>query len=123
MAAAYGNLGLVYQTCGDLARAASMYKKSIVLFQQLGGTEHVQQVQALLDQLAVARATSAPRKQAFAPRGRVPPYFPFAFATHAYFTDPSVRPWTMKRWPTNIRNSAGSVARIDAAAICECSTS
>ena len=62
MAAAYGNLGLVYQTRGDLAQAAAMYKKSIALFQQLGATPQVQQVQALLDQPAVARATSAAGK-------------------------------------------------------------
>jgi len=62
MAAAYGNLGRVYQTRGDLAQAAAMYKKSIVLFQQLGATPQVRQVQASLDQLAVARALSAARK-------------------------------------------------------------
>ena len=59
MAAAYGNLGRVYQTRGDLAQAAAMYKKSIALFQQLGATPQVQQVQASLDQLAVARAMLA----------------------------------------------------------------
>ena len=62
MAAAYGNLGRVYQTRGDLAQAAAMYKKSIALFQQLGATPQVQQVQASLDQLAVARAMLAARK-------------------------------------------------------------
>ena len=58
MAATCGNLGLVYQTRGDLAQAAAIYKKSLVLFQQLGGSSQVQQVQALLDHLVVARATS-----------------------------------------------------------------
>jgi hypothetical protein len=59
---AYGNLGRVYQTRGDLAQAAAMYKKSIALLQQLGATPQVQQIQASLDQLAVARAILAARK-------------------------------------------------------------
>ena len=29
MAAAYGNLGIVYQTLGDLAQAAAMYKEAL----------------------------------------------------------------------------------------------
>jgi tetratricopeptide (TPR) repeat protein len=62
MAAAYGNLGRVYRTRGDLVQAEAMYKKSIALFQKLGATPQVQQVQASLDQLAVARATSAAGK-------------------------------------------------------------
>ena len=65
MAAAYGNLGRVYQTRGDLAQAAAMYKKSIALFQQLGASPQVQQVQASLDQLAVARAVLAARNRGF----------------------------------------------------------
>lgn len=39
-AAAYGNLGLVYKTRGDLDRAESMYEKSIELFELLGSPNH-----------------------------------------------------------------------------------
>jgi hypothetical protein len=62
MAAAYGNLGGVYQTHGDLPQAAAMYKKSIALFQQVGATPQVQQLQELLDKLTVARTTSSAGK-------------------------------------------------------------
>ena len=40
-----------------------------------------------------------------------------------YFTDPSVRPRTMNRWPRNISRIAGIVEMTDAAAICACCTS
>ena len=62
MAAAYDNLGNLYQTLGDLAQAAAMYKKSIALLQQVGATSQVQQLQKLLGQLTVARATSSAGK-------------------------------------------------------------
>jgi hypothetical protein len=52
----------VHQTRGDLAQAAAMYKKSMALFQQLGATPQVQQIQASLDQLTVTRALLAARK-------------------------------------------------------------
>lgn len=57
MAAAYGNLGIVYETLGDLEPAEAMYKQSIALFQQDSATAQAQQVQALLDKLPPARAT------------------------------------------------------------------
>lgn len=62
MAAGYVNLGRVYQTRGDLAQAAAMYKKAIPLFQQLSADARVRQVQAWLDQVAVARGILAARK-------------------------------------------------------------
>ena len=37
-----------------------------------------------------------------------------------YFTEPIVKPCTMKRWPKTISTSAGMVARMDAAAIWPC---
>jgi hypothetical protein len=54
-AATYADLGRMYQTQGNLAQATAMYKKSMALFQQLGATPQVQQAQASLDQLAIAR--------------------------------------------------------------------
>ena len=56
MAAAYGNLGGVHQMRGDLPQAAAMYKKSVALFQRVGATAQVQQLQELLDKLTVARS-------------------------------------------------------------------
>ena len=38
MAAAYGNLGAVYQMRGDLTQAEAMYRKALTLFQEIGAT-------------------------------------------------------------------------------------
>jgi hypothetical protein len=42
VAAAYGNLGIVYETLGDLQPAEAMYKQSIALFRQVSATSQAQ---------------------------------------------------------------------------------
>lgn len=51
LAVAYGNLGILYQTRGDLEQAEAMYRKSLSLFQDIGATPQVKQVQGLLKEL------------------------------------------------------------------------
>jgi tetratricopeptide (TPR) repeat protein len=46
-----GNLGNVYRTRGELDKAEAMYKKALALFQELGATPQVEQVQGLLANL------------------------------------------------------------------------
>ncbi len=41
MASDYGNLGIVYQTRGDLDKAIEYYEKSLVINQELGRKEGV----------------------------------------------------------------------------------
>lgn len=43
-------------------------------------------------------------------------------ACGSYFSEPRVSPFTMKRWPTNMRTSAGMVASTEADAISPCRT-
>jgi tetratricopeptide (TPR) repeat protein len=51
MAENYGNLGLVYETRGDLAQAEEMWKKSLRLFKEMGHP-NAKKVQQWLDNLA-----------------------------------------------------------------------
>ena len=39
MASEYGNLGLIYQTRGELDRAEEMHKKSLAIEEKLGNEE------------------------------------------------------------------------------------
>src|SRR4051812_40273210 len=54
MAAAYANLGFVYQELGDPEGAAAMYRQSTALFRQAGAAPQVQHVHRMLDDLAGA---------------------------------------------------------------------
>ncbi len=56
MAIRYGNLGLIYQTRGELDRAEEMLKKSLALFKAVGAAPSLKQVQAWLDSLNESRA-------------------------------------------------------------------
>jgi tetratricopeptide (TPR) repeat protein len=51
LAVAYGNLGIVYEIRGDLDQTVAMYNKALVLFQTVGATAQVKQVQGFLDKL------------------------------------------------------------------------
>ncbi|HBV22055.1 MAG TPA: hypothetical protein DEF07_10115 [Nitrosomonas sp.] len=48
-AVAYGNLGLVYYTRGDLDQAVGYWEKSLALFTEIGAKPQMAQVQSLLD--------------------------------------------------------------------------
>ena len=47
----YGNLGLIYQTRGELDKARESWQKSVALFQQVGMPHMVKKVQSLIDGL------------------------------------------------------------------------
>lgn len=47
-AAASGNLGIVYQTHGDLDRAEEMYEKSLGLFTSIGSKPLIEKVELLI---------------------------------------------------------------------------
>ena len=51
MAINYANLGLVYQTRGELDKAVEHWQKSLTLFTEIGATPQIEQVQALLDEI------------------------------------------------------------------------
>ena len=55
MARAYTNLGLLYQTCGELEQAEAMYHKSLALFQEIGAEPQIKHVQGLLEALEQAK--------------------------------------------------------------------
>ncbi|MGH8473677.1 MAG: tetratricopeptide repeat protein [Gammaproteobacteria bacterium] len=55
-AAAYGNLGLIYGTRGELDRAEEMYRKALALCKAVGAAPQVKQVLASLDSLNESRA-------------------------------------------------------------------
>ena len=44
----YGNLGIVYQTRGDLDRAEEMYEKSLELFTSIGSKPMIEKVESLI---------------------------------------------------------------------------
>ncbi|HNP26853.1 MAG TPA: tetratricopeptide repeat protein, partial [Nitrosomonas sp.] len=48
-AVAYGNLGVVYYTRGDLDQAVGYWEKSLALFTEIGAKPQMAQVQSLLD--------------------------------------------------------------------------
>ncbi len=50
-AIAYGNLGLVYQTRGELDKAVEFLERSLALFTEIGAASQIAQVQALLDEI------------------------------------------------------------------------
>jgi Flp pilus assembly protein TadD len=51
----YGNLGLIYETRGDIAAARRFWAKARDLFSQIGLPQMVQQVQGWLDGLGQLR--------------------------------------------------------------------
>jgi hypothetical protein len=51
MAADYGNLGLIYQTRGDLDRAREFWTRALDLYQKVGMPHMVDKVQGWLDAL------------------------------------------------------------------------
>ncbi|NKN33767.1 tetratricopeptide repeat protein [Marichromatium bheemlicum] len=59
-AVAYGNLGLIYHSRGDLDRAEAIFKQCLTLFQEIGARPRIEQTQARLDALREQR-----RQQAF----------------------------------------------------------
>ena len=48
-AIAYGNLGLVYQTRGELDKAIEHWQKSLTLFTEIGAAQRMALVQTWLD--------------------------------------------------------------------------
>jgi protein O-GlcNAc transferase len=53
IAIAYSNLGIVYRIRGDLDQAEAMYRKSLILFQEIHAASQVKYVQGLLHALRV----------------------------------------------------------------------
>ncbi len=51
LAVASGNLGIVYQTRGDLDQVEAMYEKALALFESMGARPQVEQVRALIEVL------------------------------------------------------------------------
>ena len=51
MAIAYGNLGLVYRTRGELVKAIEVWQKSLTLFTEIGAAPRIALVQAWLDKV------------------------------------------------------------------------
>ncbi len=47
----YGNLGVVYETRGDLAKARDFWRRSVELYQRIGMPQMVQKVQGWIDEL------------------------------------------------------------------------
>ena len=57
MANQYGNLGVVYQTRGELDKAIAFYEKAVALFKEVGATREIAHVQSLLDELHQIQTT------------------------------------------------------------------
>ncbi|MCH7929438.1 MAG: hypothetical protein IIA01_02910 [Proteobacteria bacterium] len=51
MANAYGNLGVVYKTRGEIDRAEEMWVKSLGLFNEVGAARRIEQVERWLTAL------------------------------------------------------------------------
>lgn len=56
MAVNYGNLGIIYQTRGELDRAEEMYLKALALFRDVGMEPEIKKTEHYLEALSAAKS-------------------------------------------------------------------